>query len=103
MVSINNSPWYYEILAEGIELERRLSTEYGFKKGFENDYQISEGLKLVLYQRFGPLPSSLVGELTLLSREQLLGLFSAAMDTETLAEFQAGLPKNDWHPQSTDW
>jgi hypothetical protein len=103
MISVLNSPWYNEILAEGIEIGRRLSIEYGFKKGFENDYQISEGLKRVLYQRFGPLPSSLVGELTLLTREQLLGLFSAAMDAETLAEFQAGLPNNDWHPQSTDW
>jgi len=103
MVSINNSPWYYEILADGIELGRRLSVEYGFKRGFDNDYQIAEGLKRVLYQRFGPLPSSLVGELALLTREQLLGLFSAAIDVETLAVFQASLPKNDWHPQGTDW
>ena len=103
MISVYNSPWYNEILAEGIEIGRRLSVEYGFKTGFENDYQIADGLKRVLYQRFGPLPSSLVGELTLLTREQLLGRFCAAMDMETLAEFQASLPKNDWHPQSTDW
>ena len=54
MISVYNSPWYNEILAEGIEIGRRLSVEYGFKTGFENDYQ-------------------------------------------------ASLPKNDWHPQSTDW
>jgi hypothetical protein len=103
MALINNSPWYYEILADGIELGRRLCMEYGFKKGFENDFQIAEGLKRVLYQRFGPLPSSLVGELALLSRERLLGLLSVAMDTETLAEFRANLPKNEWHPQGTEW
>ncbi len=103
MISVHNSPWYNQILAEGIEIGRRLSIEYGFKKGFENDYQILEGLKRVLYQRFGPLPSSLVGELALPSRERLLGLLSVAIDTETLAEFQANLPKNEWHPQSTEW
>ncbi|MBE2233346.1 MAG: hypothetical protein IAE85_07625 [Anaerolinea sp.] len=103
MASINNSPWYYEILADGIELGRRLSIEYGFKKGFENDHQIAEGLKRVLYQRFGPLPSSLVGELALLSREQTLGLLSDAMDTDTLAEFRASLPQNEWHPQGAEW
>lgn len=103
MASINNSPWYYEILADGIELGRRLSVEYGFKKGFENDYQIGEGSKRVLYQRFGPLPASLVGELALLSRERWLGLLSVAMDTETLAEFRANLPNNEWHPQGDEW
>jgi hypothetical protein len=44
-----------------------------------------------------------VGELALLLRERLLGLLSVAMDTDTLAEFQANLPKNEWHPQDTDW
>lgn len=39
MASINNAPWYCEILADGIELGRRLCVGYGFKKGFENDYQ----------------------------------------------------------------
>ncbi len=102
MALINNSPWYYEIQADGIELGRRLCMEYGFKKGFENDFQIAQGLNRVLYRRFGPLSSSLVGELALLSRERLLGLLSVAMDTDTLAESQANLLKNEWRPQDTE-
>ncbi len=100
MAILLESPWYNEILKEGIEKGIKQGIEQGKQRGVQQgiergqrDIALSQ-LTSVLRHRFSPLPDSLADDLDALPTERLLALFDAALEVETMTAFLACLPAN---------
>ncbi len=74
MTVLRESPWYQEILEEGLEQARR------------------DDLRRVLRYRFGDMSTDVERQLQQLDLHQLEQVFDAALEVETLDDFRQHLP-----------
>ncbi len=74
MTVLRESPWYQEILQEGIQQERRRS------------------LERILNLRFGDIPLDISRKMEALTLEQLDELIAIALTVNSLDEFSQQLP-----------
>ncbi|NEO90525.1 MAG: DUF4351 domain-containing protein [Moorea sp. SIO3G5] len=74
MTVLRESPWYQEILQEGIQQERRRS------------------LERILNLRFGDIPLDISRKMPALTLEQLDELIAIALTVNSLDEFSEQLP-----------
>lgn len=82
MAILRESPWYEQILAEGLEQGRRQGFQEGLQEGQE------EILIRILSRRFGELPSEFVERLRQLKTEQLLQMADIALEAPSLTEVE---------------
>jgi len=85
MAVLRESPWYNEILEEGL----REGMEQGLREGAERQ------LLRVLTHRFGPVPSDVEAALRELGIEQLETLLDVALVSDSLEEFRQRLMPAD--------
>ncbi len=98
MAVLRESPWYQEILNEGVELGLQQGLQEGLQQGLERGLQ--EGLQQgaqrqllrLLQHRFGPVPEEVRTRLQQLTVEQLELLVDQALLVDSLAEFVRHLP-----------
>lgn len=89
MAALRESPWYQEILQEGLEIGRREGLEEGLEKGLRKGRQ--QSLLDFLAYRFGQVPARIQTRLAARSLAELNVLFDAAMDAPDLAAFEESL------------
>ncbi|HBY97399.1 MAG TPA: hypothetical protein DEP84_26245 [Chloroflexi bacterium] len=87
MAVLRESPWYAEILQEGIEQGREQGREQGIEQGREQGQM--EMLLHILRRRFGPLPPDLVARIGDLRLDQLGQVVDVALEAPTLAVVKA--------------
>lgn len=90
MAILRESPWYQEILEEGLEEGRKLGLEQGLGQGLKLGAQ--RQLLLLLEHRFGPVPPAVQVRLEQLEVAQLEALIAMALEAESLDEFADHLP-----------
>ncbi len=90
MAVLRESPWYQEILNEGLDLGLQQGLEQGLEQGLRQGAQ--RQLLRVLQHRFGPVPAEVRTRLQPLTVEQLEALIDQALLADSLAEFVAHLP-----------
>lgn len=78
MAVLRESPWYQEILKEGVEQGRQQEAQ--------------RQLLHVLQRRFGPVPEGVQTRLATLTVEQLEDLVDVALTVDSLEEFVPHLP-----------
>ncbi len=105
MAALRESPWYQEILQEGLKIGRREGLEVGRREGLEIGRRkgleegLEEGLRKgrqqglldFLAYRFGQVPARIQTRLAARSLAELNVLFDAAMDAPDLAAFEESL------------
>jgi len=83
MTVLKESPWYNQILKEGLE--------QGLEQGQQQERQ--KMLLYILEHRFAPVSAEFRGRIHQLSSEQLLSLADIAIEASTLAEVEQFLSK----------
>jgi len=101
MAVLRESPWYQEILTEGLQQGLQQGVQQGLQQGLQQGVQqgIQQGvqqgarrqLMRVLQGRFGEIPSSLQTRLEGESLEQLESLMDVAIAVSSLNEFLSSL------------
>ncbi len=94
MVVLQQSPWYQEILEEGILKGVEQGRQEGILTGLEQGHQ-RERLRTIqraLHLRFGPVSPTLSSHLETLRADQLEPLVEAAWLTPSLEAFVAQVP-----------
>ena len=86
MIELRESPWYNQILEEGLE--------EGLQQGLRQAHQIAlDDLVRVLRHRFGALPRALEDQVRALETSQLRGLFDEALDAPSPEAFLDAIPQ----------
>ncbi|MBR8826536.1 MAG: Rpn family recombination-promoting nuclease/putative transposase [Gomphosphaeria aponina SAG 52.96 = DSM 107014] len=96
MVVLRESPWYQEILKEGLERGEKQGIEQGIEQGLQQGLQ-QEGIKLVsklIQRRFGEISSTLMLQLQQLSVEKLENLAEELLDITEIEQVQKWLQEN---------
>lgn len=88
MAVLRESPWYREILEEGIEKGFEQGVEQGIERGIERGVrQERQEMALhILRYRFGEMEAELVAQVEQLTAEQLRPLIDLALEAVSLAE-----------------
>lgn len=86
MTILKETPWYKEIVNEGVKLGRQEGVQQG-------KLAIEQSLLVVLAHRFGTVPLDVRETLDKLSLTQLQAAFDDALKSNTWDEFRASLPQ----------
>jgi predicted transposase YdaD len=97
MAILRESPWYREILAEGLEIGRREGLEEGLEAGRQEG--LEEGLEAgrrqslldLLTKRFKSVPERIETRLAARHLPDLVALLDVALDVDSLEEFETHL------------
>ena len=95
MTVLRESPWYQEILKEGLEKGEKQGLQQGMQQGLQQGMQQGE-LSLILRlltRRFGSLDNSLREQISQLSIFQLEALAESLLDFSSLADLLSWLGK----------
>ena len=100
MAVLRESPWYQEILKEGMQQGLQQGIERGIERGIQQGLREGElrQLVVVLTKRFGQLPQRLRSSLERLGTEQLEALMDVALSATTLDEFAGAVPDGGEDP-----
>jgi predicted transposase YdaD len=95
MTVLRESPWYNEILKEGLEQGYQKGIQQGMQQGMQQGREQAqvEILLHILRHRFGEISADLALQLRKLSSEQLGGLIDIGLDAQSLAEFLVAFQK----------
>ncbi|MCX6047023.1 MAG: DUF4351 domain-containing protein [Chloroflexi bacterium] len=85
MTILRESPWYNELIKEGIEQGIERGIEQGIERGKE------QMLLHLLSHKFGELDSAWIARIEDIPAEQLEEVFVLALDSSTLQELAAHL------------
>lgn len=88
MTVLRESPWYQEILQEGLDIGMEKGREEGQKQG------LLQAVLGMLNHRFGLLTDDLVQALSQLQADQLRPMIDVAMDVATLDDLRGRLTRN---------
>ncbi|WP_293035967.1 DUF4351 domain-containing protein [Moorena sp. SIO1F2] len=86
MTVLRESPWYQEILQEGVAQ----GIEQGIEQGIQQERRGS--LERILKLRFSEIPSEISVSIQSLTLEQLEELMATALTVNSLDEFSQNLP-----------
>ncbi|NEO02634.1 MAG: DUF4351 domain-containing protein [Moorea sp. SIO3I7] len=86
MTVLRESPWYQEILQEGVAQ----GIEQGIEQGIQQERRGS--LERILKLRFSEIPSEISVRIQSLTLEQLEELMATALTVNSLDEFSQNLP-----------
>lgn len=95
MAVIRESPWYHEILQEGVELGMEQGIEQGMEQGIEQGIEqgrrqeLEEMLRHLLEHRFSAFPVDISDQLAELSIEQLRQVVDYSLDAPSLPAVEA--------------
>ncbi|AFY32451.1 DUF4351 domain-containing protein [Calothrix sp. PCC 7507] len=94
MAILRESPWYNEILAEGLQKGLQEGIQQGVQQGIQQGVQqgVRNQLIRILRQRFGEIPHEVEVRFEGESVEQLESLIDSALAVSSLEEFIRSLP-----------
>ncbi|WP_293102958.1 DUF4351 domain-containing protein [Moorena sp. SIOASIH] len=94
MTVLRESPWYQEILQEGVAQGIEQGIQQGVAQGIEQGIQEERrgGLERILKLRFSEIPSEISVRIQSLTLEQLEELMATALTVNSLDEFMQNLP-----------